>query len=342
MNSSLPQREPASPTTGEEFNPVAVFQVVWRRRLLFFPVFFLVLLLGVVYAAISVPANSYVTVLQIGSAYGNNSVSGKLVEDTDGVVTKLQRSIIPEVSRRWREEKPRNPIPKVTVKAKNHAGIVLLMSKAPMDREAEVAAFHKSVVGEIVAEHRSIVMKQYESFLFGSRKNLVKSEAELRQLKVALAEQEQRRSLLEQQLQRLNREIDSLSVARKELAESGVEETGLTEVYLSQLDLPAMLERRDSLENDLHIKLDLEIADIKQKIANAQSSRDAAAKYIELLEDEVGKLRLTRIQSLAYAMPEHVGLSGTVMIVMSLVLGLILAWFVVMFVEYLARQRRVH
>lgn len=338
MNPSKPSHDPASSPQGEEFNPVVVLSVIWRRKALFLTVLFTVLLAGVALALFSVPSASYVTVLQIGSAYGNNSLSGKLVEDTDGVVTKLERSVIPEVARAWSSERPARPVPKLTVKAKRNAGVILLMSKAAVDRQADVSAFHEAVVKKIVETHRALVTKQYESFMSQARKNLVESQAQLQQLTVSLSEQQQRRTLLERQLKRLNMEIKSISATRRKLAESEEAEDSRVELYLAQLDLPAMLERRDFLEEELDVGLDIKIADIRQKVSNAESDRDAAEKYIELLKAEMGGLRLTRVQGLATPMPDKMGLSPALMLIVSLVLGLLLAWFTVMFIEYLARR----
>jgi len=338
MNSSMPAREPASSPRDEEFNPLVVYQVIRRRKAMFFFVFLAVVLTGGIMTLFSVPKASYVTVLQIGSAYGNDSLSGKLVEDADGVATKLERSVIPEVTRSWRSEKPARMVPKLTVKAKRNAGVILLMSQAPVSRQADVSQLHQAVVRPIVEAHRSLVTTQYEAIMSQARRDLVKSQAQLDQLSVALSEQKQRKELLARQLRRLNADIESISATRMERDVPGEEKNDHRELYLTQLDLPAMLERRDSLEEELNIALDLEIADIRQKISNAESERDAAEKHIEQLQREMDSLRLTRVQSLASPMPDKVGLSPALMLVMSLILGLLLAWFTVMFVEYLARK----
>lgn len=307
---------------------------------MFLLVFIVVLVAGAGAALFSVPHASYVTVLQIGSAYGNNSLSGKLVEDTDGVVAKLERAVIPEVARTWRSETPARMPPELTVKAKKNAGLILLMSKAGVDSREDVSAYHEAVARKIVEAHRMLVMKQYESFMSQARTALVSSQAELQQVRQALLKQEQRRTLLGRQLERLNREIETVSTTRKAvgvLAE-GEQRRGSLSVA-SLIDLPAMLDRRDALEETLNIVLDIEIAELKQQMANAASKRDMEEKKIEQLKAELDSQRLTRVESLALPMPDEMGLTPALMLVMSLILGLLLAWFAVMFAEYLARKR---
>jgi len=340
MSSSTTQHESSSRESGDEFNPVAVLNSVLKRKLLFLAVFMVVLLLGILLAVIRTPQISYVSVLQIGSAYGSNSVSGRLVEDTDGVVTKLQRSVIPAVVANWILEHPDRPAPEIVIKGKRNAGIVLIMTKAGEKQSAEVAALHKSVVGKIIEEHRSLVMTRYESILSEARKNLVGSEAQMRQIKVALVQQQQRKELLERQLKRLNAEIDSLSTTRRKMLDPDDAEKKESAPYLVQLDLPAMLERRDILEDDLKINQNLIRAELERKLSDTESDKDAAAKKVDLLKSEINSLRLTRVETLASAMPDRVGLSTKLVLAFSFVLALLAAWFAVMFAEYLERQIR--
>ncbi|BAO45539.1 GumC domain-containing protein [Thiolapillus brandeum] len=338
MSSPTTTRESSSREAGDEFDPIAVLNIVVKRKRLFLSVLLVVLVLGVLVALTRTPQNSYVSVLQIGSAYGSNSVSGKLVEDTDGVVTKLQRSVIPQVVSAWATEHPDQAVPQMIIKGKRSSGIVLIMTKAGEKQASMIADLHRSVAGKIIGEHKTLVMTQYESFLSEARKDLVASESEIRKVRVALGQQKVRKTLLGQQLQRLNREIATLSAARQEGMEQEAGEEKPSALYLVPLDLPAMLERRDSLEDELKIKQDLILAELQSNLSNAESNRLAAIKKIDLLKNEINSLRLTRIQTLASAMPDKIGLSPKLVMVFSLVLGLLAAWFAVMFADYWQRQ----
>ncbi len=338
MSSSSSQHDPSSADSSEAFNPIAIFYAILRRKILFIGVFAAVFLTGVVVAMNRTPQNSFVTVLQIGSAYGSNSVSGKLVEDAGGVVTKLERTIVPEIARAWRSEHPEGAVPELLIKAKSTAGIVLLMTKAGMDQQSAVSAFHRSVVEKIVQQHESLVMAQYQSHLSEAQQQLDDAVAESNQLKESVAQHEQRKKLLKHQLERLNAEIDELSGARQAIVEKTDGENSAPALYIAQLDMPALLEHRDALEDELNIKQNLVLSELKRKIVVAQSNEKAALAEIALLKKEVNSLRLTRIQSLASPMPDHVGLSAKWIIIMSLLMGLLAAWFAVMFAEYMRRQ----
>jgi hypothetical protein len=338
MSSSTTQHEAPSRESGDEFDLFAVLDRVLERKLLFLAVFATIFLLGVLLAVIRTPQYSYVSVLQIGSAYGSNSVSGKFVEDTDGVVTKLQRSVVPGVVATWIAKHPGRQVPEMVIKGKRNAGIVLIMTKAGEKQSSDVADLHEAVVGKIIQEHKSLVMTQYESFMSEARKALVGSQAEIRRIGVALTQQKQRKTLLRRQLERLNREIDLLSTTRQEVQELQDAENNDSALYLAQLDLPAMQERRDSLEEELNIRQDLVLAELQRNLSDTESEKNAAIKKIDLLENEIGSLRLTRLQTLAATMPDKVGLSPKLVMVFSFVLALLAAWFAVMFAEYVKRQ----
>ncbi|WP_456373466.1 hypothetical protein [Thiolapillus sp.] len=304
---------------------------------MFATVFVAVLLLGAILALTRTPQYSYVSVLQIGAAYGSNSVSGKLVEDTDGVVTKLEKSVIPEVVAAWRKEHPERPEPKMLIKGKRNAGIVLIMTRASQDQSREIADLHRQVANSIVDAHKTLVMTQFESFLSQARKERDDSEAKIHQTKAAMTQQQQRKLLLGKQLQRLNAEIESVSDSRQEIASQVDGDKQNAAPFLTQLDLPSMLERRDRLEDDWQIQQNLVLADLQRALSEAQSANEAARKKIDLLQNEIGSLRLTRIQTLAAAMPDKVGLSPGLVMILSVVFALVAAWFAVMFAEYLAR-----
>ncbi|BAO44267.1 GumC domain-containing protein [Thiolapillus brandeum] len=317
----------------------SILMTISKHRRSFLLVLGASVLLGIIFAMSAPVRHNYVTTIQIGSAYGNNRLSGTMIENLESVLTKLKQALIPRVTEEWSARNPPVQAPVVTVKAAKTTGIILLQTATTNAEKNKVTAFHRAVADLLVEEHHLLIKTQQAVKLSSAQAKLDSATSNIDRLHTSLRSLEQRLPLEKQQLERLSKEITEVRNVQKQFFSGNPPENLPTAgIYLLLSKLPSMSERRDRLEKDISFGLEDKIAKIRTELKKSEIDKERLESEQALLKNELDSLRSTRILGLALPMPGTLGLPPMAILFLSFIFGLIAAWLVVMILEVQAAR----
>ena len=325
----------------DEISLVDLWLVLVKRKLVLLGVVVACILAGLLYVVVVSPSYQYSTSIEIGTRL--NGTESSIMESPETVLAKIKESYIPMARQEYFMAHPElKSVIKIDARVPKGSEIVVLSSKGFEDDGDIHKALQQSVVDRLKKDHGRIV-------------DVLRKETEILQHKAVakLEELKDANELIMARGKRLNGFAELLAKqaeeARKDLLQvknnrqKSVKEATNEAKAMTLLMLDSEIRNYRELLAEIDERLYIETADaqdaIKKEAADNQRDQNAQQDNIAKLEIQLANLRETRALQLPMRSLEPVGSGKTLIILLSLVLGMMLGVFAAFFVEFLSRVR---
>jgi len=187
----------------DEISLVDLAATFIRRRRVFYVVFTLVTLLGVIYAFVKADTYEYITLIKSAEEAG-----GEFLQKPASTIAIIQNRWVPEISSRYQAEKQSNLPFKVLASNPENTGLIRITSESVIEHAGPLEEVHKTLAGNILKSQQKLLettqnrlKKQINSI--DQVIQSLKSSAANENTGTALASAIQKRAELENQLEAL-------------------------------------------------------------------------------------------------------------------------------------------
>ena len=325
----------------DEISLVDLALVVWRHRRAALAMLLAVIVAGVAVALLTPKKYTYSTTIEIGSRVEDGRIAP--VEAPDTVLAKLRESYIPQARRRYLEAHP-GIEKRFAVEARVPKGsqLVVLESTAPAEDGAAYRQIQEQAVQALVADHGRVFEGQRQSLVLAKQRAesglqaLVDEEALIKGRIERLETSEQ---WIQQQIADTQRLIEDATANRsRAVAEARDEARAMTLLMLAN-EVRANRARLADLQRQLQIGLVDEQDTLQNALQKNQRDQTQQQAEVQRLEQQLRNLRETRAVVLGMQSLEPVGISRALMVLLSILLGGLLALLVPLVLEFLGRVR---
>lgn len=342
---STAARALASAPVADEISLVDVVITIWAHRRAAMAAFLAALACGLA-AAWAVPRSyAYITTIEIGSRVQD----GKTVpiESTETTLAKLQDSYIPIAQRRYQQEHPdERHVFEVTARVPRSSQLVVLESRAPAAKSAPYREIQEQAVRDLLTDHARVfdierlVAKAQKQHTEGVVQALVD---EARTLERQVERLEQTDRLLEQQIADTRALIDDAGKNRaRALTEARDEARAMTLLMLDN-EVRASRARLADLQQQLQIGQAEKRDQLQDRLRKNDREQALQRAEVQRLDLQLTNLQNTHALGIATQSPRPVGVSRSLIVALSLVLGCMLAVLVPLGLTFVHRVRlRLH
>lgn len=300
----------------DEVSLVDIALVVLKHKKVLCTLF--VLVAGIGSAAIFLmPAQyKYAVVIETGTyalpdEHGNLG-GRKVIEPVVHTKSKLETSFIPQAVMQFANDNPTLKAPELTVTVPKGANLIEISAKAPESKDALVKALLTDVANKVAIDHQ----RKSSDVLEELRQNVEVMEINVQELSAKLVDKEQARQLtalklknleaekglLSRQTDRIDGEIAELQKHRALYLDDRARSKDALALLLIDNEISQSARQRDELENQLHIELAEEKAELEKVY-------DSEAAQISIVKAELSRAKeiLSRYSASSVSNPNDTG-----------------------------------
>ncbi len=319
-----------------EISLVDLALVVWRHRR---PAFFTVLTfaaLGIAAALVLPKKYAYTTTIEIGSRVEDGKVMP--IEAPDTALAKLKEGYIPQARRHYLEAHPE--VDKqfvVEARVPKGSGLVVLESTAPEQDGAAYQYIQGQAVQTLVADHGRVFENQRTDIALakqraeGQLRALVDQEA---LLKTRIERLKSRAQLLEQQIADTRQLIEGATANRSRAVAEARDEARAMTLLMLDSEVRANRARLAELQQQLQIDLATERDTLQAELQENQRSQARQQAEVQHFDQQLKNLQETRAMVLGMQSLKPVGTSRSLIVLLSILLGGLLALLVPLVLEF--------
>lgn len=351
-------REPEGrpdPTYDDEISLIDLWRVLERRVWWIVGIGVVVLLAGAAYGFLQVPQYAQQTAIELGQ-----DDEGQPIQEADVAISILNEVLIPDAARDLVKqgdavERP----PRTHAHSLEGTNIAQLTTTAPLAAQEAVREFHRLVIRRLEQEHaeeterlRTRLGDERRASELAYRERVGELQAELESVDDRKARLGERVELLEQEKDLVKQQIEALEPLMMQL-QAAIKGTDSESASLWTLTpRTSVVEMRHNAERRLHTEIPAHMQDLNQVIqelarqstqleADIERARERHELELATLDRRIDRVRQTAVRGSVYAVasdtPEGPGRS--LIVALSLVLGLMLGVFGAFFREFLASVR---
>ncbi len=322
-----------------EISLVDLWFILCRRKAIFFIVVGLFLFFGIVSSLLAPIKYTYTTSIEIGSTVDQER---ELIDSPDVLLAKIRESYIPLVLHEYARSGADGGVYRITARAPSGSNIIVLESQGPEELSSIYLKLQAEIVDKVVTDHRGIV-KVARLGLNGDRKKIQLKLSELRdQAKLYVKKTErldENAALLVKQMQ----EVNQLIVLSEKNRDQAVTEVNgsLGAMALMVLDNETQQNRvrLAAFEERLYITLPNQRDDLKAQLANNKRAQARQTQLIEEIDVRLSNARETKAIVPPMQSLNPVNSSKTLIIALSLILGVLVGVFLAFFIEFVSNVR---
>lgn len=325
----------------DEINLIDLWLVLEKRKLVLAGVVIACVLAGLLYAVVVPPSYQYSTSIEIGTRLNGTEIT--VVESPQTILAKVKESYIPLAQQNYLDQHSElKSVTNIDARVPKGSQIIVLSSKGSEDEGDIHKVLQQTVVDRLKNDHGRIIDVLRKDVEILQHKAVAKLE-ELKDAAILLAANKKRlddtSKLLSKQAAKVRQDLARAeNNQQRAVKEATGEAKAMTLLMLdSQIQrqrnhLAQLDERLQVKLIDSHDRLTKSVADNRRAQANQQDT-------ISKLEIELENLRGTRALFPPMRSPEPSGPGKTLIVLLSLVLGLTLGLFAVFFVEFISTVR---
>lgn len=355
-NTAAPSGTPRPERYDDEISLVDLWNILSRRKWWIAGITASVLAFGTAYSLLLPPAYSFQTTIQLG-----RDDRGDPIEDPNVTVTFLNDVLIPGVWRDLLAENREIKPPEARARYVEGTEFLHMTTSAPIAREDEVEEIHRRTT-RALRQHYAQYIDDIRAELGDQRRELeLRHAADIEDLQNDLESIEERKErttaqieLLAEERAVLEKQIEDLGPLRDQLDAALVGTDQSSASLWSLMPLTSVVEMRYDAERRLRTTLPDRVQELQQRLTELQASSELIASQIEREQSryDIAKAALDRRDqrvretvargssyALAFDSPEGPGRS--LIMALSLVLGLMLGVFGAFFREFLANARTI-
>ena len=362
MSASSQQREHYP---DDEISLIDLALVLMRRRWWIIGIFLVCMSAGIAYWQMQTPAQRYLSTLEIGTYVVREQVRPlemgtyfvrdeiKDIEPREEVVTRLKDSILPRARHDLADELGVSitQLPKVQINLpEGRGGFIFLESESVKENEDLVFRMHKKLIDPTVDYHKSLLesrknvyKKRMANRIEDARDRLKELLAQQKNFQAGLEQIEEHRSFLTQQEEQVLVLLSSMQGLEQHSLSGQSHDTPLAMSMLIKgsfsVDLQTQLW---SIQEELQFGLAEKAQYLQSRLERTSMQIEEAEREIVLREAEksTALLEFRTTHASAVIMPtEQTGRGGSLILALSMVLGLMLGVFTAFFIEFAAKVR---
>ncbi len=327
----------------DEISLIDIWLVLYRRRWLVTAIIAVVVAGGLAYAFLIPPRYAYTTTIEIGTRIVNNLLVP--IESQESVRAKIIESYVPYVIQQY-QSKEANIIGGygITVSAPKDSQIVVLSSKGVVQDETVYKQLHSMVVERIRDDHNrvsSVLRKGIEAQVAERERKVSALQEQKRLLDAQFKRIDEERVLLSGEIEQINTLADESERQRaKAVMEISDSAKAMTLLMLSE-QVRQTYSRLADLKKRMMIDLPNKRDEFEKAFYDnllAQADQRAEAEQMRL---SLANMLDTRTVAPSLRLPDPVGPGKAVVVVLSLVVGLLLAVVLAFFIEFLSKVKLV-
>lgn len=325
----------------DEISLVDVARVVWRHRRAALAALLAVIAAGVAVAFLTPKKYTYSTTIEIGSQVESGGIVP--IEAPDTALAKLRESYIPQERRRYLEAHPGvDKTFAVEARLPRDSGLVVLESTAPAQDGAAHRQIQEQAVQALVADHARVFDDQRTAAVLAKQRAERDLQALVDQETVLKGRIERLKSsaqLIQQQIADTRRLIEDATANRSRAVAEARDEARAMTLLMLENEVRANRARLADLQRQLQIGLADERDTLQSALQENQRNQVLQQAEVQRLEQQLQNLRETRAVVLGMQSLEPVGISRALMVVLSILLGGLLALLVPLVLEFLGRVK---
>lgn len=325
----------------DEISLVDVARVIWRHRRAALAALLVSVVAAVALALLTPKKYAYTTTIEIGSRVEDGrSVP---IEAPDTALAKLRESYVPQVRRRYLEAHP--GIGKklaVDVRVPKDSQLVVLESTAPEQDGAAYRHIQEQAVQALVADHAPVLESQRSAIELDKQRAEGQLRALVDQEKVLKADIERLKSraqLLEQQIADTRQLIEDATANRNRAVAEARDEARAMTLLMLDSEVRENQVRLAELQQQLQIDLAAERDSLQTELQKNQRDQVLQQSEVRQIDLRLKNLKETRAVVLGMQSLEPVGTSRTLIVLLGILLGGLLALLMPLVLEFAGRVR---
>jgi Chain length determinant protein len=320
-----------------EISLIDVVKVFVRRKKLFLGAILLVSFLGFIYAFSKPVVYGYFVSVEIGQS------GGGMIEDAKTLLNKINKNYIPINSSQFLKSHPDNKsVPLVTASNDKESKMIFLESKGVLDDQEIHFEFINSLVHYIVADHQKVSTVHRKEFELSSGQinNVIKRLKDEENLLISQkSRMKDKESFLRKRVLMIQKSLAESEKTRSIAAKNTNTEGKSWALLTINNDLRASRERLSSLEEQLNIGLKEQNEKLDNSISQNIRAQSEQVGQLSKIQLKLDSLLETRALSQPLKSIKPVSKSKSFIILLSIVIGVFIAIFAVMIVEFASKVR---
>ena len=341
----LPATDPAAQPLPydpyDEISLVDVARVVWRHRRAALATLLAVIVAGVAVAFLTPKKYTYSTTIEIGSQVEGGGIVP--IEAPDTALAKLRESYIPQERHRYLEAHPGvDKMLAVEARVPKGSQLVVLESTARAEDGSAYQHIQEQVVQALVADHARVFEDQRTVAALAKQRaerDLQALVDEQAVLKGRIERLKSSAQLIQRQIADTRRLIEDATANRsRAVAEARDEARAMTLLMLDN-EVRENQQRLAELQRQLQIGLADERDTLQSALQENQRNQVLQQAQVQRLDQQLKNLKETRAVVLGMKSLEPVGISRSLMVLLGVLLGGLMALLAPLMLEFLGRVR---
>jgi|GEM_PF-1372466 len=327
----------------DEISLLDLWLVLVKRKKLLLSIVLLVLFLGVVFALMMPRQYNYSTAIEIGAMSYDGSNRPVYIESPSSLLAKINKSYIPLIIQTYIENHPESrAIPQIKAQLEKNSNILFIDLKGEEKfGEAYIELLNTLVVSVQQDHHRISLLKRKDLELSKNKvKNVMFMLKEDEKLLLSQSKRLDKKKLLLEG--RINESRDLLRSSAK-IKQSAIKEVGTEGQAISLMMVDSEMRKDREVLADLEEELYIELENTREIMMNQLTeNRQKQARQNEELEKitmQQDNLLETRAITRPLRSIKPVGTGKTLIVIISLFIGVFLALFIGFFSEFLEKAR---
>ncbi len=322
----------------DEISLLDLLRILVEQKRTILAVFMAFVLLGLVFALLKPEKYRYTTTIEIGTVMEDGKTL--LIDRPATLLAKINEAYIPYVLEQFSKKSDADF--KITARIPGNSEVVVLESKAPEYKGADLVELHKKVVEYVKRNHQrvfEIVKKEMNVELDRSRNKLSALQDRHRVLTADLKRLDQTAKLLNDQIEELKALVDDAMGYRKLARAQTGDETQAMTLLMIDNEIQQNNQRLAALEERLHIDIPREKDSLNNTISDNSREQQEQAAEIAKIQAAVNNMRETRMLIAPMRSAEPVGVKGTTIVLVSLITGLFAGIFAAFVAAFIRKAR---